>query len=267
MSDAPVRSKSRGRRLRRLFGSACVVALVAAASAVVMPGSAQAAITSNQTGWHDNHYYTLWTDSPGTVAMDLGPGGNYRVAWNGTYEFFAGKGWNPGGRGIVAYWGSFNPSGNAYLALHGWTKNPLVEYKIVESWGSWRPPGGPGFRGTLVTDGGVYDIYMTQRTGCPASTRIASTGASGRQSGWAAPSPWEITSTRGPASGWTSAPTTTRSWPHGATRAAVPRTSRSAVHIERAAGDLCGPVRQNASTRAWRGWCPSSSGHDPGRVR
>ncbi|GAA4464488.1 hypothetical protein GCM10023170_072410 [Phytohabitans houttuyneae] len=167
MSDAPVRSKSRGRRLRRLFGSACVVALVAAASAVVMPGSAQAAITSNQTGWHDNHYYTLWTDSPGTVAMDLGPGGNYRVAWNGTYEFFAGKGWNPGGRGIVAYWGSFNPSGNAYLALHGWTKNPLVEYKIVESWGSWRPPGGPGFRGTLVTDGGVYDIYMTQRTGVP----------------------------------------------------------------------------------------------------
>lgn len=164
MSEAPVRPKRRGRSLRRLFGHACVVALVAAASAVVLPGPARAAITSNESGWHQGYYYALWTDTPGSAVMELGPGGNYRVAWNNTYEFYAGKGWNPGGPEPVTYLGTFNAHGNAYVALHGWTRSPLVEYKIVETWGTWRPPG-YGFRGTVTTDDGVYDIYMTQRTG------------------------------------------------------------------------------------------------------
>jgi endo-1,4-beta-xylanase len=114
-------------------------------------------------------FYSFWTDGQGSVTYDNLAAGGYKVSWSNVGNFVAGKGWNPGGSKHVVYNGTWNAANvNSYVSLYGWTKNPLVEYYIVESYGSYNPSSGTTKKGTIQSDGGTYDIYQTQRVNQPS---------------------------------------------------------------------------------------------------
>src|SRR5690606_26092651 len=112
--------------------------------------SAQAATTiyNNETGVHDGYNYELWKDS-GNTSMTLNSGGTFSCQWSNINNalFRKGKKFNETqthqqiGNISVTYGCDYQPNGNSYLCVYGWTSDPLVEYYIVDSWGSWRPPG------------------------------------------------------------------------------------------------------------------------------
>ena len=129
---------------------------------------------NNAQGQINGLDYELWKDT-GTTSMTLLGGGKFKCSWSNINNclFRIGKKWNCKydwwdlGTVTVDYDVDYNPNGNSYLCIYGWLKNPLVEYYIVESWGSWRPPGGSPKK-TIYVDDGAYDVYVTDRINQPS---------------------------------------------------------------------------------------------------
>ncbi|KAK0436600.1 glycosyl hydrolases family 11-domain-containing protein [Armillaria borealis] len=150
-----------------------VLASLTFVGALALPGNYtelfSRAGTASSTGTNGGYYYSFWTDGAGDVTYTNEAGGEYAVQWTGNAgNFVAGKGWNPGSAQAITYSGTFSPNGNGYLSVYGWTTNPLIEYYIVESFGSYNPSTGTQLLGTVTSDGGSYNIYKTQRVNQPS---------------------------------------------------------------------------------------------------
>jgi len=129
-------------------------------------------ITNNQSGFHDGYYYEYNKDV-GNGTMLLKSGGSFYCSWNNVFNISFRKGFKYDGNkthlelGYITmdYSCYFQPVGNSFLGVYGWTTNPLVEFYIIESWGTWKPPGDIEPKGTITVDGGTYDVFVTNRTG------------------------------------------------------------------------------------------------------
>ena len=151
---------------------------LACGSASIMLGSCMTAgetgpeVCRNRTGTHDGFYFTLWKDG-GDACMTLRPDGRYSTRYDleGRRNLVAGKGWRTGSiERRIGYRARFEPGANSYLTLYGWSVDPLIEYYVVDNWGTaFRPPGpDAAVLGTVASDGGTYEIYRTERVHQPS---------------------------------------------------------------------------------------------------
>ena len=154
--------------------SGAVSALMLAAS---IPASVTAADqqTRGNIGGFD---YEMWNQN-GQGQASMNPGaGSFTCSWSNIENFLARMGKNYDsqkknykafGDIYLTYDVEYSPKGNSYMCVYGWTRNPLMEYYIVEGWGDWRPPGNDGEnKGTVTLNGNTYDIRKTMRYNQPS---------------------------------------------------------------------------------------------------
>jgi endo-1,4-beta-xylanase len=123
-------------------------------------------VCNNMSGSHCGYTYEYWKDQ-GTGCLTNTSNG-FSVEWTNVSNLLGRKGLRPGSKSqIVSYQATYAPVGSSYLCVYGWTRNPLVEYYIVDSWGDWRPPGGMAL-GSIESDGGTYELYRTERMNAPS---------------------------------------------------------------------------------------------------
>ncbi|KAI4620477.1 uncharacterized protein J4E87_007165 [Alternaria ethzedia] len=130
-------------------------------------------------------YYSFWSEGSGSFRCNQQGGGKYTCNWSGQPGggFVAGTGFKPGGSRTVKYSGTYDAKGPGYLALYGWTRNPLIEYYIIESY-DILAPGEPWTRkGNFTFEEGTYDLYTSQRVNKPSIEGTLLVGEN-REKGW-----------------------------------------------------------------------------------
>ena len=163
--------------LLAVFLSACASAPETAETVQRLPETTAALhqpITENELGTVDGYDYELWKDR-GETEMLLQGGGTFRCDGkdfnNALFrigrKFDCTQVWQEVGSIRVDYAAEYAPVGNSYLCVYGWTREPLVEFYVVQSWGNWRPPGAEAIA-TVEVDGAKYDIYRTERVNQPS---------------------------------------------------------------------------------------------------
>ncbi len=99
--------------------------------------------------------------------------GSYSTTWptinNGGY-IVAGKGWARGdGRKVGYNAGFLSFGGPGYLSVYGWARRAnndnrnIVEYYIVDSWGTQSRPAFGALQGSKTIDGALYRFYKTSQ--------------------------------------------------------------------------------------------------------
>ncbi|CAD0046487.1 unnamed protein product, partial [Aureobasidium pullulans] len=138
-----------------------VLALAAPASEIEKRSET---ITTNQVGTYGGYYFSNYVET-GSDSLTLGTG-TYSLKWtSANTDVVAGIGWQTA---TIKYTGSINAGGDSLIALYGWTTGPLVEYYVIETYGTYNPGSAGTHLGTVTSDGGVYDIYETTRTNAPS---------------------------------------------------------------------------------------------------
>ena len=163
------------KNFKRVFSSTIAAMMIAASMPAVTIVNAADQQTKGNIGGYD---YEMWNQNgQGQVSMEPSAG-SFTCSWSNIENFLARMGKNYDsqkknykafGNIVLTYDVEYTPRGNSYMCVYGWTRNPLMEYYIVEGWGDWRPPGNDGEnKGTVTLNGNTYDIRKSMRYNQPS---------------------------------------------------------------------------------------------------
>ncbi|MCL2230222.1 MAG: glycoside hydrolase family 11 protein [Treponema sp.] len=141
-------------------------------------------ITGNVLGTYDGYDHEFWSNGIATGQMTVGAKGTFQCNWTSNGQgsnilFRSGKRFgatqphNQIGNITFTYSAIYNPvsPGQSYLSVYGWTREPLVEYYIVENYLSGHPGNwnSPTFLGSFTIPGeGTYQVFRTQMNNAPS---------------------------------------------------------------------------------------------------
>ena len=148
------------------FTNIATAALALVPGAIAAPSADTKALSTRQWGGSP---WQWWTEGQGQFSCQQQGGGKYSCNWSGKQGggMVAGTGWGAG-RKTVRYQGTYNPKGPGYLSLYGWTRNPLVEYYIVEGWDTLRPGEPWKLISNYTSQGSKYGFFTAQRVNKPS---------------------------------------------------------------------------------------------------
>jgi endo-1,4-beta-xylanase len=132
----------------------------------------------------DGYSYEIWMDSgTNNCGIMYGVDAAFRAEWDlgDSGDFLARAGLDFGSTQphneigtISADYAFIKPDDNGFswVAVYGWTFEPLMEYYIVEDWSVFRPATDYEHLGTIAVDDGTYDIFYNRRINAasPAGT-------------------------------------------------------------------------------------------------
>jgi len=139
--------------------------------------------------------YEMWTEGGNNNKLIwYGPkergGAAFRAEWNNPNDFLGRVGYFWGNGGPYTQYGNISAkftytrsgrstAGNySYIGIYGWSRNPLIEYYIVEDWfgNQWQSDTGPMGTGTTggsemgsyTLDGATYKVIKNTRYNSPS---------------------------------------------------------------------------------------------------
>ncbi|KAL2151726.1 hypothetical protein VTH82DRAFT_6824 [Thermothelomyces myriococcoides] len=123
-------------------------------------------LNPRQGGYYD--YFQNWSEGGSNIQCINGQGGSYTADWNSGGGFVCGKGWSYGGNRVITYTGEYNATGPGYLAVYGWTRNPLIEYYIIEAHADLAPNEPWESKGNFTFEEGEYEVFTSWRVNKPS---------------------------------------------------------------------------------------------------
>lgn len=134
-------------------------------------------ITRSKIGTYEDFDYELWSQrTEDAVSMTLTGGGTFTCNWEALNVLFR-TGKKLGSKMTYSEYGTITLDYGAeynvtkgdvnYLCVYGWTEDPMIEFYILESHGSYKP-GGTNLKGTYEMDGGTYEVYVDTRVNQPS---------------------------------------------------------------------------------------------------